>query len=175
VRDGLGEIADRLEALAALLDLNEARPYAPRAYRRAAETIRETPAAVPELVRTGRVRDLRGIGPGIESRLRELVETGRLAELDALESLRGAVPAGDARRARLAHSLALGWLAVGDFSRAEPLLIDELDLLGASGRPEDVQAARSALADICDATGRPDEAARWREGLAAPASGEAPR
>ena len=79
------EIADRLESLAGLLDITGSSPYAPRAYRRAAETIRETPASIPELVRTGRVRDLRGIGPGIEARLRELVETGRLAELDALE------------------------------------------------------------------------------------------
>ena len=79
------EIADRLESLAGLLDITGTSPYAPRAYRRAAETIRETPASIPELVRTGRVRDLRGIGPGIEARLRELVETGRLAELDALE------------------------------------------------------------------------------------------
>ena len=80
-----GEIADRLDSLAGLLDITGSSPYAPRAYRRAAETIRETPASIPELVRTGRVRDLRGIGPGIEARLRELVETGRLAELDALE------------------------------------------------------------------------------------------
>jgi DNA polymerase (family 10) len=36
-------------------------------------------------VREGRVRDLRGIGPGIERRLIELVETGRIAELDELE------------------------------------------------------------------------------------------
>jgi DNA polymerase (family 10) len=36
-------------------------------------------------VRTGRVRDLRGIGPGIEARLRELVETGEIAELAELE------------------------------------------------------------------------------------------
>jgi len=79
------EIADQLESLAALLDLNGSSPYASRAYRRAAETIRETPAPVPELVRTGRVRELRGIGPGIESRLQELVETGRLAELDELK------------------------------------------------------------------------------------------
>ena len=79
------EIADRLDSLAGLLDITGSSPYAPRAYRRAAETIRETPASIPELVRTGRVRDLRGIGPGIEARLRELVETGRLAELDALE------------------------------------------------------------------------------------------
>jgi DNA polymerase (family 10) len=79
------EIADRLESFASLLDLSGSSPYAPRAYRRAAETIRETPASVPELVRTGRVRELRGIGPGIEARLRELVETGRIAELDELE------------------------------------------------------------------------------------------
>jgi len=79
------EIADRLEALAALLDLSSSSPYASRAYRRAAETIRETQAPIPELVRNGRVRDLRGIGPGIEARLRELVETGRLAELEELE------------------------------------------------------------------------------------------
>jgi DNA polymerase (family X) len=79
------EIADRLDSLAGLLDITGSSPYAPRAYRRAAETIRETPASIPELVRTGRVRDLRGIGPGIEARLRELVETGRLTELDALE------------------------------------------------------------------------------------------
>jgi DNA polymerase (family 10) len=56
-----------------------------RAYRRAAELIRATPAPVAELVRAGRVRELRGIGPAIETRLRELVETGRLAEIDELE------------------------------------------------------------------------------------------
>jgi DNA polymerase (family X) len=36
-------------------------------------------------VRGGRVRELRGIGPGIEARLRELVETGDIAELAELE------------------------------------------------------------------------------------------
>ena len=48
--------------------------------------IRETKAPVADLVRAGRVRELRGIGPGIEARLKELVETGRIAELDELES-----------------------------------------------------------------------------------------
>src|SRR5690242_17323930 len=47
--------------------------------------IRTTPAPVAELVRSGRVRELRGIGPGIERRLRELVETGEIAELRELE------------------------------------------------------------------------------------------
>jgi DNA polymerase (family X) len=78
-------IAERLEAFAALLDLAGASYYTARAYRRAAELVRATPAPVAELVRERRVRELRGIGPGIERRLVELVETGRIAELDELE------------------------------------------------------------------------------------------
>jgi DNA polymerase (family 10) len=79
-------IAERLETLAALLDLAGAGYYSVRAYRRAAELVRSTPAPVAELVRAGRVRELRGIGPAIEARLRELVETGSLAEIEELEA-----------------------------------------------------------------------------------------
>jgi DNA polymerase (family 10) len=78
-------IAERLEAFAGLLDLAGSSYYTARAYRRAAELIRSTPAPVAELVREGRARELRGVGPGIEARLRELVETGTIAELDELE------------------------------------------------------------------------------------------
>ena len=78
-------IADRLDAFASLLELSDANPYTTRAYRRAAETIRGAAVPVADLVRSGRVRDLRGIGPGIEARLRELVETGAIAELEELE------------------------------------------------------------------------------------------
>jgi len=74
-------IADRLDELAALLDLAGAGHYAVRAYRRAAELVRGTPAPVAELVRRGEARRLRGIGPSIEARLVELVETGTLAEM----------------------------------------------------------------------------------------------
>ena len=79
------EIADRLDALASLLELADANPYTARAYRRAAETIRGAAFPVAELVSSGRARELRGIGPGIEARLRELVETGAIAELAELE------------------------------------------------------------------------------------------
>jgi DNA polymerase (family X) len=79
------EIARTLDAYAALLDLAGAAHWSVRAYRRAADLIRSTPAPVEELVRSGRARELRGIGPGIERRLRELVETGRIAELEELE------------------------------------------------------------------------------------------
>src|SRR3954451_8046480 len=82
---GNNEIAQTLEAYAALLDLAGAGHYTVRAYRRAAELVRETRAPVADLVRAGRVRELRGIGPGIERRLQELVATGRLEELEELE------------------------------------------------------------------------------------------
>jgi DNA polymerase (family X) len=82
---GNPQIADRLDAFALLLELVDANPYTVRAYRRAAETIRAAALPVGELVRSGRVRELRGIGPGIEARLRELLETGEIAELAALE------------------------------------------------------------------------------------------
>jgi DNA polymerase (family 10) len=78
-------IAERLEAFAALLDLSGASFYTSRAYRRAAETIRSTQAPVAELVAADRIQELSGIGPGIAGRLRELVETGTIAELDELE------------------------------------------------------------------------------------------
>src|SRR5881275_1120049 len=79
------QIADRLESFAVLLELADANPYTARAYRRAAETIRAAAVPVKELVASGRSRQLRGIGPGIEARLRELVETGEIAELSELE------------------------------------------------------------------------------------------
>jgi DNA polymerase (family 10) len=82
---GNEEIAQRLDAFAVLLELAGAERYTSRAYRRAAETIRETPAPVAELAREGRAQELRGIGPGIARRLSELVETGTIAELDELE------------------------------------------------------------------------------------------
>ena len=80
------QIADRLLSYSAMLELADASPYAARAYRRAADIVRATQAPISELVRAGRVRELRGIGQSIERKLRELVETGEIAELRELES-----------------------------------------------------------------------------------------
>ena len=79
------EIADRLETFALMLELVESNPYTVRAYRRAAETIRGAPLPVENLVRRNLVRELRGIGQGIAARLRELIQTGEIAELSELE------------------------------------------------------------------------------------------
>ena len=79
------EIADRLDLFAALLRLRDADPFAARAYSRAAEVVRTTPVSLGDLVRSDRARELRGIGRGIEAKLREFVETGEIAELRTLE------------------------------------------------------------------------------------------
>ena len=67
------------------MELAGASFYAARAYRRAAQTIRETRAPVAELIINGRVAGLHGVGSGIASRLHELVATGGIAELEELE------------------------------------------------------------------------------------------
>ena len=79
-------VAEQLETFANMLDLAGASRYTARAYRRAAETIRETKAPIVELVRNGRAQELRGIGSGIGARLMELVETGTIRELDELRA-----------------------------------------------------------------------------------------
>ena len=78
------EVASALAEYAVLLELSGASGHAVRAFRRGAGLVRGTPLPIAELVREGRVRELRGVGPGLERRMRELVETGRIAELDDL-------------------------------------------------------------------------------------------
>ena len=81
---GNERIAARLDEFAALLELADAGYYSARAYRRAAERVRAAPVDIAALVRAGRIRELQGIGPGIEARLLELIETGDIAELAEL-------------------------------------------------------------------------------------------
>jgi DNA polymerase (family X) len=74
-------VAARLEEFAALLELAGASHYSVRAYSRAAQLVRTAPLPVTRLVREGRVQELKGIGPAIERRLRELTDTGDIAEM----------------------------------------------------------------------------------------------
>ena len=142
-------IAGRLEAFASLLDLAEAGPYTARAYRRAADLIRSTPAPIAELVRQGRARELRGIGPGIERRLRELVETGEIAELQELEREVSPELAGLARflgvsvRRMLEIGRVLGVRTLGELREAaEAGRLPEVPGIG----PETERKLRAALA-----------------------------
>jgi DNA polymerase (family 10) len=142
------EIAAKLEALAALMELNGASYYAARAYRRAAELIRETRAPVAELVSEGRVRELRGIGSGIETRLRELVETGDLEELRELE-----------------HTVKPELVALAHLLRMTPKRMRELaDALGVRTREELREAVEDGRLGALPGVG-PKTVERLREGL----------
>jgi DNA polymerase (family X) len=149
-------LAERLDAFAALLDLAGSGYYTVRAYRRAADLIRSTPADVAEIVRSGRARELAGIGPGIETRLLELVETGRIAELDELEAQALPELVGVARllglsakRMReLGHGLGIRTLAELREAAAEGRL-DSVHGIG----PKTASRIQAGLADL--ATARP--------------------
>jgi DNA polymerase (family X) len=145
---GNAEIAAKLEALAALLELNGASYYAARAYRRAAELIRATRAPVAQLVAEGRARELRGIGPGIETRLRELVETGDLEELRELE-----------------HTVKPELVALAHLLGMTPKRMRELaDAVGVRTREELREAVEDGRLAAVPGVG-PKTVARLREGL----------
>ena len=153
-------IADRLDALAALLELAEASPYTVRAYRRAAATIRDTPLAVADLVRAGRARQLRGIGRSIDMRLRELVATGSIAELAELEQELAPDLVG------LGRFLGLGARRSVDIARALDIrTAGEFRAAAAAGRLRDVPGVGPATeAKVLEALARADEP-RPRQGL----------
>ncbi|QIO22382.1 DNA polymerase/3'-5' exonuclease PolX [Haloarcula sp. JP-L23] len=81
------EIATRLEEFADLLEATGVE-YKPRAYRRAAENIREHPAAIEGLTAEGEdaVGEIEGVGDAISSKVVEYFETGEIEELAELRA-----------------------------------------------------------------------------------------
>jgi len=79
------EVAARLEEFADLLEAKGVE-YKPRAYRRAAENVRETPAAIEGLAAEGEdaVAGIDAVGDAISAKIVEYVETGEIAELEEL-------------------------------------------------------------------------------------------
>jgi DNA polymerase (family X) len=154
------QIADRLDAFASLLELRETNPYTVRAYRRAAETIRSASVPVSELVLSGRVRALRGIGGGIEARLRELIETGTIAELVELERELAPDLVGLGRYLGLSAKRSVELARALDVRTA-----DELREAAAAGRLRDVRGIGSKTeARLLEALAREAEPRR-RQGL----------
>lgn len=109
-----GAIADALEELGDLYELDGAIVHRVLAYRTAAKTVREATVSVGTLALEGRAVRLKGIGETLQEKICALCETGRIP---AAEKLRAKFPAGlveitrlpgiGAKRARLLHS-ALG-------------------------------------------------------------------
>lgn len=79
------EIADVLEDIADLLELQDANPFRIRAYRNAARTVEAHTTPLRKLVADGEdLRKLPGIGKDIAGYIRELIETGSLKLLGEL-------------------------------------------------------------------------------------------
>jgi DNA polymerase (family 10) len=106
-----GAIADALEELGDLYELDGAIVHRVLAYRTAARTVREAPVSVGALAREGRAVQLAGIGKTLQEKIQALNQTGKIP---AAEKLKAKFPPGlieitrlagiGAKRARLLHS-----------------------------------------------------------------------
>ena len=80
------EIAEAMEELATLYELDGAIQYRVIAYREAARVIRQSPASVAELALAGRATELPGIGKTLEEKIRVLIETGEIPSAAKLKA-----------------------------------------------------------------------------------------
>jgi DNA polymerase (family 10) len=83
------DVAEQLDLLADLLELEGEASFRVIAYRRAATRIRETPGAVAQLALDGKAKDLPGIGKTIEEKIVQIVDDG---EMHALTKRKAQVP-----------------------------------------------------------------------------------
>lgn len=82
-------IADILERVAQLLEVEGKNPFRVRSYRNAAQAVRDYGKPVARMVEGGKtdeLRDIPGVGPKISGAIEEIALTGRLGLLDDLES-----------------------------------------------------------------------------------------
>src|SRR3990170_4635280 len=85
------EVAEQLELLADLLELEGEEAFRVIAYRRAAQRARESGSSIAQLALDGRAKELQGIGRTIEDKIVQIVERG---EIEALTKRKARVPAG---------------------------------------------------------------------------------
>ncbi|HTZ88521.1 MAG TPA: DNA polymerase/3'-5' exonuclease PolX [Solirubrobacteraceae bacterium] len=106
-----GAIAEALDELGDLYELDGAIVHRVLAYRTAAKSVRESSRSVAALARENRANELPGVGATLQEKIQALIETG---EIPAAQRLRAKFPAGlvavtrlpglGAKRARLLHS-----------------------------------------------------------------------
>src|SRR5579859_1928764 len=92
------EVADQIDLLGDLLELEGKDTFRVVAYRRAAARVRETSGSIAQLALDGRAKELQGIGKTIEEKIVQIVEQG---EIEALAERRATVPAGVVQFMRL--------------------------------------------------------------------------
>src|SRR5439155_11457080 len=83
------DLAEQLDLLADLLEIEGEQSFRVLAYRRAATRVRESSTPVAQLALEGKAKELPGIGKTIEEKIIEVVDTG---EMRALTKHRAIVP-----------------------------------------------------------------------------------
>jgi DNA polymerase (family 10) len=78
------QVAAILEEMGTLLELQGANPFKVRAFQNASRAVEGLTKALPELVQSGELLEVRGIGKSIASIIAELVMEGRSKEHEAL-------------------------------------------------------------------------------------------
>ena len=126
------EVAEQFERMADLLEAKDV-AYKPRAYRRAAESLRSHPGSVARLAREDpdALEDIEGVGDSIADKVVEFVEGGSVGEL---EELRAEMPVDMAGLTRVEG---VGPKTVGRLYEA--LGVESLDDLERAAREERIQ------------------------------------
>ena len=92
------DVADALDEIGTLLELKGENAFRANAYHNAARTIQQVPGDLHDLVATGDIGKVRGIGEALVEKITTLVTTGKLPYL---EDLRASVPEGLVKMLRL--------------------------------------------------------------------------
>jgi DNA polymerase (family 10) len=119
------DVARLFTRYAMLLEIEDANPFRVRAYRNAARIVEELPKNVGDMIRQGEdLSRLSGIGKDLAAKIREIVETGRLAKFEeARKRTPGelvdltALPGLGAKRVRILHD-ELRINTLGDLEKA---------------------------------------------------------
>ncbi|MFO7740083.1 MAG: DNA polymerase/3'-5' exonuclease PolX [Desulfatiglandaceae bacterium] len=81
------DVSDIFNKVADLLEIEGANPFRVRAYRNAARAISSLPRSVSDMIESEEnLTELPGIGEDLAGKIKEVVQTGSLAQLEALES-----------------------------------------------------------------------------------------
>ncbi|HKY62159.1 MAG TPA: helix-hairpin-helix domain-containing protein, partial [bacterium] len=125
-------IVAALEEMGELLEIQGENPFKTRAYQQAAQLLQGMVDEPADLVKSGKLAELRGIGPALNQKITEMVQTGRSTYLN---ELRRSVPPGllellkipglGPRKAKLLHdSLGLQSLGELEYACKENRLLD---------------------------------------------------
>lgn len=80
------DIASILKEVALYKELAGENPFKARAFEQAAHTIETTTEDICSLAKEGKLREIKGVGKGVEAVIIDLVEAGRSQELEELKS-----------------------------------------------------------------------------------------